>query len=235
MGETRVVLVDDQRVFRRGVQATLDALPDVEIIGATENDDEAPRRVVELKPDVVVLGELGGGWDVFAAALRRELPRVGLVVLLDHVAEEDLFFALKAGACACRPRTIDGATLVEVVGQAARGECVIHMSDVTGSGPSRRIMAQPGLTAEQMPADPTSPCPLSEREMEILAGVAEGCSNKEIGQRCGISDQTVKNHLTTVLRKLGVSDRTEAVVIALRHRWLKLESIKLGRETGEAA
>jgi DNA-binding NarL/FixJ family response regulator len=71
--------------------------------------------------------------------------------------------------------------------------------------------------------------------MEILAGVAEGCSNKEIGQRCGISDQTVKNHLTTVLRKLGVGDRTEAVVIALRNRWLKLESIKLGRETIEAA
>ncbi|MGH2369649.1 MAG: helix-turn-helix domain-containing protein, partial [Chloroflexota bacterium] len=151
-------------------------------------------------------------------------------LLLDHVAEEDLFFALKAGACACRPRTISPATLTDVVRQAARGECVIHMSDVTGAGPSRRIMAQPGMEPEQVPIEAPVPCPLSDREMEILASVAEGCSNKEIGQRCGISDQTVKNHLTTVLRKLQVTDRTEAVVIALRNRWLKLESIKIGKE-----
>lgn len=235
MSQMRVMLVDDQRLFRRGVRATLAALPNVEIVGETENDDGAPRRVVESTPDVVVLGELGGGWDVFAAALRRDLPHSGLVVLLDHVAEEDLFFALKAGACALRPRTIDGATLVDTVRQAAAGECVIHMSDITGTGPSRRIMAQPGMAPQEMPAETEIACPLSDREMEIVAGVAEGCSNKEIGQRCGISDQTVKNHLTAVLRKLGVSDRTEAVVIALRNRWLKLESIKLGRDSGEAA
>jgi DNA-binding NarL/FixJ family response regulator len=151
-------------------------------------------------------------------------------VLLDHVAEEDLFFALKAGACACRPRTVGEEVLVEMVRQAARGECEIHMSDVTSAGPSRRIMAQPGMEAQQLPTEAPNPCPLSDREMEILSGVAEGCSNKEIGRRFGISDQTVKNHLTTVLRKLSVTDRTEAVVIALRNRWLKLESIKIGHE-----
>ncbi|HEX2034710.1 MAG TPA: response regulator transcription factor [Chloroflexota bacterium] len=230
MDRTRVMLVDDQRLFRRGARAALARLPDLDIVGETENDDEALGQVVAANPDVVVLGELSGGWDVFAAALRRHLPRVGLAVLLDHVTEEDLFFALKAGACACRPRTIDGATLAEVVRQAARGECVIHMSDVTLRGPSRRLMAQPGMAPEQVPHETTLPCPLSDREMEILAGVAEGCSNKEIGRRYGISDQTVKNHLTTVLRKLNVTDRTEAVVMALRSRWLKLESIKIGHQ-----
>src|SRR5438128_2572387 len=85
------------------------------------------------------------------------------------------------------------------------------------------LRAQDGISAQTSLNEPATPNPLSEREMEILAGVAEGCSNKEIGVRCGISDQTVKNHLTTVLRKLSVTDRTEAVVIALRHRWLKLE------------
>jgi DNA-binding CsgD family transcriptional regulator len=89
-------------------------------------------------------------------------------------------------------------------------------------------MAQPDLAPAQQPQEAPVACPLSEREMEILAGVAEGCSNKEIGRRCGISDQTVKNHLTAVLRKLEVTDRTEAVVIALRNRWLRLESIKIG-------
>ncbi|MBI3970363.1 MAG: response regulator transcription factor [Chloroflexi bacterium] len=234
MKQTQVMLVDDQRLFRRGVLATLQAVPEIEVIGDIENDDDAVQRVVATKPDVVVLGELSGGWDVFAAALRRHLPMVGLVVLLDRVAEEDLFYALKAGACACRPRTIDRDTLVGVVQQAARGECRILMSDVTTSEPSRRIMAQEGMSRDQLPSEVPNPCPLSDREMEILAGVAEGCSNKEIGRRCGISDQTVKNHLTTVLRKLSVTDRTEAVVIALRNRWLKLESIKVGSRAAAA-
>jgi DNA-binding NarL/FixJ family response regulator len=215
-------------LYRRGVRAALEQAPEIEISGEVENDDDAVQRVVALNPQVVVLGELSGGWDVFAAALRRHLPKTGLVVLLNRVSEEDLFYALKAGACACRPRTINGPALLEVVRQAARGECVIHMSDVTTTEPSRRLLGQLGLEADKIAAEPPAPCPLSEREMEILAGVAEGCSNKEIGRRCGISDQTVKNHLTTVLRKLGVTDRTEAVVIALRNRWLKLESIKVG-------
>ena len=228
MPVTRVVVVDDQPLFRRGTLAAVRGQPDIEVVADLENHDDAVREVAELEPDVVVLGELSGGWDVFAAGLRKYLHRTGLVVLLDHVSEEDLFYALKAGACACRPRTIHRHTLLEVVRQAARGDCVIHMSDVTTVGPSRRIMAQPGMSPQKAVEEPAAPCPLSDREMEILAGVAEGCSNKEIGRRCGISDQTVKNHLTTVLRKLSVTDRTEAVVIALRNRWLKLEQIKVG-------
>ena len=228
MTVTRVVIADDQPLFRRGTLAALRGLDDVEVVADIENHDNAVQEVAAFQPDVVVLGELSGGWDVFAAAVRRHLPKTGFVVLLDHVTEEDLFYALRAGACACRPRTISRDELVEVVRQAARGECFIHMADITTSGPSRRIMAQAGAAADAGHEQPAMPCPLSEREMEILAGVAEGCSNKDIGRRCGISDQTVKNHLTTVLRKLSVTDRTEAVVVALRQRWLKLEHIKVG-------
>jgi DNA-binding NarL/FixJ family response regulator len=226
---SRVLLIDDQHIFRRGAAHTLALLPDVEFVGDTPNSDDALDRITDLDPDVVVLGELGGGWDVFAAALRKRLPDAGFVVLLDKITEEDLFYALKAGACACRPRTITPTSLADAVRHATRGECVIHMSDVTSAGPSRRIMAQADLSHEVQTQEAAVACPLSDREMEILAGVAEGCSNKEIGRRCGISDQTVKNHLTAVLRKLNVTDRTEAVVIALRNRWLKLESIKIGR------
>lgn len=226
---TRVVLVDDQRLFRRGAVHSLTGLDDVQVLAERENGDDALDQVTNERPDVVVLGELSGGWDVFAAALRKRLPDAGLVVLLDRITEEDLFFALKAGACACRPRTIPPDHLVDAVRHAARGECVIRMSDVTSTGPSRRILAQAGVSTDAPVQESAAACPLSDREMEILAGVAEGCSNKEIGRRCGISDQTVKNHLTAVLRKLNVTDRTEAVVIALRNRWLKLESIKIGR------
>ena len=227
MSVTRVAIVDDQQLFRRGTVAALRGHDDLEVVGDVEHHDDAVQEVVAASPDVVVLGELSGGWYVFAMALRRQLPNAGLVVLLDRVSEEDLFYALRAGACACRPRTITRDDLVEVVRQAARGDCVIHMADVTTAGPSRRIVAGTGIGGERTYEAPAAPNPLSEREMEILAGVAEGCSNKEIGERCGISDQTVKNHLTTVLRKLGVTDRTEAVVMAIRHRWLKLEQINI--------
>jgi len=223
------MLVDDQHLYRRGARHSLCGAPDVEVVGEMQNGDDALDVVTDHKPSVVVLGELSGGWDVFAAAIRKRLPDSGLVVLLDKITEEDLFYALKAGACACRPRTINPEQLVDAVRHAARGECVIHMSDVTSSGRSRRILAQAGMNADSPSQESAVTCPLSDREMEILAGVAEGCSNKEIGRRCGISDQTVKNHLTAVLRKLNVTDRTEAVVIALRNRWLKLESIKIGR------
>lgn len=228
-GHIRVMLVDDQHVFRRGAAHALLSLPEVDVIGHSDNEDDTLDTIAEASPDVVVLGELSGGWDVFAASLRKRLPDAGFVVLLDRITEEDLFYALKAGACACRPRTLLPETLADVVRHAARGECVIHLSDVTSSGPSQRIMAQKNMSQEAQVQEAAVACPLSDREMEILAGVAEGCSNKEIGRRCGISDQTVKNHLTAVLRKLNVTDRTEAVVIALRNRWLKLESIKVGR------
>ncbi len=223
------MLVDDHQLFRRGARHSLEAAPDVELIGDVQNADDALDVVTDRKPSVIVVGELSGGWDVFAAAIRKRLPDAGLVVLLDRITEEDLFFALKAGACACRPRTINADQLLDAVRHASRGECVIHMSDVTSAGRSRRILAQAGMNPDSPSKETAVTCPLSDREMEILAGVAEGCSNKEIGRRCGISDQTVKNHLTAVLRKLNVTDRTEAVVIALRNRWLKLESIKIGR------
>lgn len=234
MGRTRVMLVDDQQLFRRGAAAALSRLPELRVVGDTENHDDAVQRTLATHPHVVVLGDLGGGWDVFAAAVRQVLPDSGLVVLLDRITEEDLFYALKAGACACRPRTISAEALADAVQRAAQGECVIHMSDITSTEPSRRVMAQLDAQPERTPQDSSVACPLSDREMEILGGVAEGCSNKEIGQRCGISDQTVKNHLTAVLRKLGVTDRTEAVVIALRNRWLKIESIKIGRTAAAA-
>lgn len=229
MGKVRLMLVDDQLIFRRGLACALADIPGIELAGEAAYTDDATDRVGAVAPDVVVLGELGGAWDVFAATVRRQLPHVGLVVLLDRVTEEDLFFALKAGAAACRPRRVQALELAEAVQRAARGECMISVSDATVVGPSRRILAQIDVAAAVAAERKDPACPLSQREMEILVAVAEGCSNKEIGQRCGISDQTVKNHLTAVLRKLGASDRTEAVVRALRNRWLKIESLNVGQ------
>lgn len=228
MGMIRVMLIDDQGLYRRGESSTLGALPDLEIVGEADFADDLDRRVTEAAPDLVILGELRGGWDVVAATLRRKFPHIGLVVLLSQVTEEDLFFALKAGAAACQPRSIRPEALAETVRRAHAGDCMISVTDATVDGPSRRLLAQLDVTAAAGADQDAPACPLSEREMEILVAVAEGCSNKEIGQRCGISDQTVKNHLTAVLRKLGVSDRTEAVVRALRYRWLKIESLKVG-------
>jgi hypothetical protein len=176
-GRARVMLVDDQRLFRRGAHAALAHAPGVEVVGDIENGDDAVQRVVAANPEVVLLGELSGGWDVFAAAVRQHLPRAGLVVLLDRITEEDLFYALKAGACACRPRTISAERLVDVVRQAAQGECVIHLSDVTCNGPSRRIMARPGLAPKSLTANGGRP---------RASGAGAGAVGSAAAQRAGV-------------------------------------------------
>ena len=182
--------------------------------------------MVKADAHVIVIGDLGGGWDLFASAIRHHLENVAMLVLLEQVTEEDVFYALRAGMTACRRRNIGAEALVQIVFQAAQGVCGITGRNISSAMPSRRMYALEQLAEEPTPG--TAICQLSAREMEILVGVAEGCSNKEIGRRCGISDQTVKNHLTSVLRKLGVSYRTEAVVHALRHQWLKLDRLRVG-------
>ena len=223
----RVVVVDDQEIYRRGLAAVLTNADSLQVVATLACTEDAVSQIVDVQPDVVVLGELRGVWDLLANALHRRLPRAALVVLLDQVSEEDLFYALRAGARACRQKMMAPETLLRAMDEAVRGLSSIRLGDITSGTSSRRVKAREHLAVEEA-GESAASCPLSERETEILVGVAEGCSNKQIGQRYGISDQTVKNHLTAVLRKLGVSDRTEAVVCALRHRWLKLESLRIG-------
>ncbi|MBI3969754.1 MAG: response regulator transcription factor [Chloroflexi bacterium] len=229
MNRTRIVVVDDQPLYRLGLRAALGAVPDFVVAGEPTCEGDVLEHIRALIPDVVVLGELHGAWDVVASALYRSAVTgagglAGLVLLLDSVSEEDLFYSLKVGASAIRRRACSREALVEVVRGAARGDCAIALAHASTQSASRRLLAQAEIVPDLLPGSAPPPCPLSPRELDVLVSIAEGATNKEIGHRFSISAQTVKNHVTAVLRKLQVGDRTEAVAIAYHNNWLPQSS-----------
>jgi DNA-binding NarL/FixJ family response regulator len=149
-----------------------------------------------------------------------------VIVLTAYHDDKQLFHALKAGAAAYYPKTVDPKTLMKAIRAAYQGNFVIGDD----------VMAKPRVASwlirqfEELAVFDESPqemfSPLSTREMEILQLIARGASNKEIGRELSISRQTVKNHMSSILRKLAVNDRTQAAVLALRRGWIRLEDTK---------
>ncbi len=158
--------------------------------------------------------------------MRHLAPRMAVVILTPTEDEERLFQSIKAGAAAYYNRNITPDELADAVRRVSQGEYLIN-DDVLLSKPqlaSRVLKSFRELTIEE--EDPQTKdlySPLSGREVEILDYIARGNSNKEIAKSLKISDQTVKNHITSILKKLSVNDRTAAVVHALRHGWIKMQ------------
>jgi two-component system, NarL family, response regulator DegU len=214
MARYGVVIVDDQPLYRGGVRAALEAEAELHVIGETAGEPGMLERIAAVQPDAVVIGvnppQLAG-LEV-ARGLRRRLPRAVLVALLLHLDEPSRRAALEAGFDRVAGKEIAPATLL-----AHLRDGLAAVRPASGAEPALRAL--PSVRARR-PKD--GPLPLSRRENEILHLVAEGQSNKEIAAVLGISDQTVKNNITSMLRKLGVQDRTQAVIHALRHGWIEV-------------
>jgi DNA-binding NarL/FixJ family response regulator len=212
-----VLLVDDQRLFREGLRTLLSGRPDLEVVGEASNGKEALEVATAVKPDVVLMDLRMPVLDGVAATrlLRQELPESRVIVLTTFEDDEYVFDALRAGAVGYLLKDVSSATLVEAIRTAARGESFLQPSITSKVVAEFKRMAEPPPAAEEQPLVE----PLSDREVEILALVATGASNKEIAGQLFIAEGTVKNHLTHILGKLGVRDRTQA---ALRARELGL-------------
>jgi DNA-binding NarL/FixJ family response regulator len=217
MTPVRVLLVDDQALFREALATLLDVRPEVRVVGEAATGAEALERSAELAPDVVlmdlhmpVLDGVGG-----TRRLRVEQPGVRVLVLTTFDDDEDVFSALRAGAVGYLLKDVSSDRLVEAILAAARGESVLQPS----------VAAKVLARFAGMPDDSAAPrpqplvVPLSDRELEVLRLLAEGDSNREIAGRLYLAEGTVKNHVTNVLAKLGARDRTQA---ALRARALGL-------------
>jgi DNA-binding NarL/FixJ family response regulator len=227
MKKITLLIVDDHPLFRQGVVDALTLEPDFKVVGQTANGSDALDLIRSLKPVVVVLDvNLPGinGQQITHQITQEKLPtRVVLVTGYDDV-EQALHAALAGAAAYCSKNNIEAKNLVQIIREVADGKFLF------GS----RILNQHELdewVSEQVEgmrrsySEPGSPFhPLSEREMEVLECVVEGMSNKEIAGLLGISHQTVKNHVTSILRKFGVEDRTQAVVYALKHGWVQLKN-----------
>lgn len=208
----RILVVDDHTLFRRGLMALLAREAQFEVVGDAADAGAAQRRAQELQPDLILLdNHLPGVRGVDALpALREAAPGARVLMLTVSEDEQDLAAALKAGAAGYLLKTIEGDALADAIRRAMRGEHVVA-SEMTG----KLVSVLRGDT----PAAPASPAaallePLSPRERDILRGIARGASNKEIGASLGIAETTVKIHVQHVLRKLDVSTRVQAAVLA---------------------
>ncbi|MBP6270226.1 MAG: response regulator transcription factor [Rhizobacter sp.] len=215
----RILVVDDHTLFRRGLTALLQRDPQFDVVGDAADAGEAQRRAAALRPDVILLdNHLPGVNGVDALpALHEAAPGVRVLMLTVSEDERDLSAALRGGACGYLLKTIEGDALSAAIRRAMRGESVIA-DEMTGKLVAAYRDAASPAPAAPVPVEPASRLDaLSPREQEILRGIALGQSNKEIARALGIAETTVKIHVQHILRKLDVSSRVHAAVIAAEH------------------
>ncbi|MEO6772622.1 MAG: response regulator transcription factor [Kofleriaceae bacterium] len=218
MTPVRVLLVDDQTLFRAGLRTLLSTRPEVEVVGDAENGEVALVLAAQTRPEVVLMDLKMPVLDGVATTrrLRVQLPGCRVVALTTFEDDELVFEGLRAGAVGYLLKDAPVARLVEAILAAARGESVLQPSVAT------KVLAElsrlGGVTATATPAT-NQLARLSERERDVLRLIARGASNKEIAGALFLAEGTVKNHVTSILTKLEVDDRTQA---ALRARELGL-------------
>ncbi len=222
----KVMVIDEQPLFRQGICSTLELMGNCEIIGRTTDSMEIFELARTGNPDVAVIDAGLSSADPLEIArqVRHFAPHIAIMILTPSEDEERLFQSIKVGAAAYYSRNITPEELTDAVRRVSHGEYLIN-DDVLAKPQlaSRVLKSFRELTIEE--EDPSTKdlySPLSGREVEILDYIARGNSNKEIAKSLKISDQTVKNHITSILKKLSVNDRTAAVVHALRHGWIKM-------------
>jgi DNA-binding NarL/FixJ family response regulator len=212
----RVLVVDDQALFREALVTLLGARPEVEVVGEAGDGQQALERAAALAPDVVLMDLHMPVLDGIATTrrLRVEQPGVRVLALTTFDDDEDVFAALRAGALGYLLKDVSSDRLVEAVLAAARGESVLQPSVAA------KVVAR-FAQLDDAPRSRPQPLvvPLSDRELDVLRLLADGCSNREIATALFLAEGTVKNHVTNVLGKLGARDRTQA---ALRARALDL-------------
>jgi len=207
----RVLLVDDQPLFREGVHTLLSLQPDLEVVGEADNGEEALRLAARLRPDVVLMDLQMPVLDGVEATRRLRLtqPDCRVIALTTFDDDEYVFEGLRAGAIGYLLKDTPSVKLLEAIRAAARGESFLQPSIAA------KVVAEFSRLADQAPPRPQPLAePLSERENDILRLVVTGASNKEIAAVLVITEGTVKNHLTNILAKLGVRDRTQAALKA---------------------
>lgn len=226
MDSIRVMIIDEHPLFRQGCRWALEGSGDCVIVGEESESRAGLELAKQLSPDVVLIDALLSTNDALELArqIRHASPRVAIVMLTAFEDEEQLFQSMKLGAAAYLLKGIAPEDLVEAVRKVSRGSFIINDNVLSRPTVASRVLRSfREMTAEEPPEVQPLYSPLSTREIEILDYIARGNSNKEIAKSLKISDQTVKNHITSILKKLSVNDRTAAVVHALKHGWIKMD------------
>ena len=221
---TRILVVDDHALFRMGIANILGHEPDFEIVAEAEDSRGAIDRALETSPDIILMDlslPAPGGIET-TQRIKRELPSTGIIVLAQTEDEDALFDAIKAGAAAFILKDVGPDDLVTIIRRVVAGEYLINDKVFSKPAVASRVLKEfRELAVYGQDAAPIF-APLSPREVEILDNIAQGMTNKQVAYALSISEQTVKNHMSSILRKLSVNDRTQAVVYAMRQGWIRM-------------
>ena len=220
----RILIVDDHSLFRQGLRRVLETEDHLLVVGEAKDGEEAVDKARTLMPDVVLLDinlPSMNGMEV-ARHIKAELPNTAVIMLTAYHDENQVFHAIRAGASAYYPKDVTAETLIGAIEQVNQGLYVVEEAVLSKPDLAKWIQERFVELDTFWEGAEDMFMPLSGREMEILQLITRGMSNKEIALELGISHQTVKNHMTSILRKLAVNDRTQAAVYALRKGWVRL-------------
>jgi DNA-binding NarL/FixJ family response regulator len=220
----KILLVDDHALFRVGMRQILERETDFEVVGEAEDPRGAFDSAVQYDPDIILLDlsiAAPGGIET-TQRIKREVPSTGIIALAVAEDEDQLFEAIKAGAAAFILKDISPEDLVTIIRRVNTGEYLINDKVFSRPSVASRVLKEfRELAVYGQEAAPIF-APLSPREVEILDNIAKGMTNKQVAYALSISEQTVKNHMSSILRKLSVNDRTQAVVYAMKQGWIRI-------------
>lgn len=226
MSNVNVLIVDDHPMFRQGLRDLVETDPDLAVVGEASDGETALSMAAEMEPNVILMDinlPTINGLQV-TRKLKNQSPEINVVMITGYDDAEQVFHAFRAGASAYCPKDVSPQALLQTIYDVHDGYYVVGDRTMTHEELVEWIEEKVGGMPGSLPQDDEEVFePLTPRQMEVLELVTGGLTNKEIALRLGISHQTVKNHMTAILRKLRCQDRTQAAVYALSHGWIRLD------------
>jgi DNA-binding NarL/FixJ family response regulator len=223
------MVVEDHPLLIQGLRRVLESEDDLQIVAEATAGDEAVRLAVELVPDVILMDiNLRGKNGLQATHEIKQtyaIDETAVIVLTAYNDDEQMLHALRAGASAYYPKDVQPSELIPTIRTVAQNRYFINGKVLNKTEAYRWLLAEMEKLTVVADTGQEAFAPLSPREMEVLVLTTKGASNKEIASALNISRQTVKNHMSSVLRKLGVEDRTQAAILALRRGWVRIEDL----------
>ncbi len=224
MNKVTVMIIDEEAFFRVGVRQVLSQESDFKILDCDPTQD--PLKLIDTNlPDVVLLGSnlaSHNGLEL-GARISRFYPNTKVIMLSPNPDDEQLFQVIKTAAVACLNRNSATEELIGTIRRASRGEYPINETVMSRPQVAGRVLEQFQNTSSIAKVIETVVAPLTNRETQILNYIAEGNTNKQIAHSLGISEQTIKSHVSAILRKLNANDRAHAVALAMRKSWISKE------------
>ena len=223
MNKIVVMIIDEEAFFRAGVRQVLAEQPDFEVLDCDPTDGTL-EMIDNHLPNIALLGSSLGALQglELGKKIARYYPNTKVIMMSPNPDDEELFEVIKTAAVACLSRNTAAEDLISTIRRASQGEYPINESLITRPRVAQRVLEQFQDISSMGKAMETVIAPLTRREAQILNYVSKGNTNKQIADILGISEQTIKSHISAILRKLNANDRAHAVALAMRNGWISM-------------